>query len=143
MLKEADLKPVDSPHLYFVLSVMRVLLIKKEDSDAWAKVERMMDNWEMFSRDLKLVKGMRKVTEFLRTEAKLAWVEETDVQHCFGVLKTNAMESAGGGGQALYPLASVMSHSCVANLEMIGQVGQTIAFRAKRKIKCEEELTIR
>ena len=53
------------------------------------------------------------------------------------------METVGGGGQALYPLASVMSHSCVANLEMVNQVGQTIAFRAKRKIKCGEELTIR
>ena len=142
-MKEAGLKPGDSPHLYFVLSVMRVLLIKKEDGGAWAKVERMMDNWEMFSRDLKLVKGMRRVTEFLRVEAKLAWVEEDDVRHCFGVLKTNAMETVGGGGQALYPIASVMSHSCVANLEMLSHAGQTIAFRAKRKIKCGEELTIR
>ena len=75
MLREAGLRPVDSPHLYFVLSVMRVLLIKQEDSSAWVKVERMMDNWEMFSRDLKLVKGMSKVAEFLRSEAKLAWVE--------------------------------------------------------------------
>ena len=143
MLKEAGLKPVDSPHLYFVLGVMRLLLVKKEDSVAWGKVERMMDNWEMFSRDLKLVKGMRRVTEFLRTEAKLAWVEEEDVRHCFGVLKTNAMETAGGGGQALYPVASVMSHSCLANMEMLNQAGQTITFRAKRKIKCGEELTIR
>ena len=120
-----------------------MLLIKKEESGAWSKVGRMMDNWEMFSRDLKLVKGMRRVTEFLRVEAKLAWVEEDDVRHCFGILKTNAMETVGGGGQALYPIASVMSHSCVANLEMLGQAGQTIAFRAKRKIKCGEELTIR
>ena len=143
VLKEAGLRPVDSPHIYFVLSVMRVLLIKKEDSVAWSKVERMMDNWEMFSRDLKLVKGMRRVTEFLRTEAKLAWVEEDEVRHCFGVLKTNAMETVGGGAQALYPVASVMSHSCVANLEMLNRAGQTITFRAKRKISCGEELTIR
>jgi len=143
VLKEAGLKPVDSPHLYFVLGVMRLLLVKKEDSVAWGKVERMMDNWEMFSRDLKLVKGMRRVTEFLRTEVKLAWVEEEEVRHCFGVLKTNAMETAGGGGQALYPVASVMSHSCLANMEMLNQAGQTITFRAKRKIKCGEELTIR
>ena len=143
MLKEAGLRPVDSPHIYFVLSVMRVLLIKKEDSSAWAKVERMMDNWEMFSRDLKLVKGMQRVTEFLRAEAKLAWVEEDDVRHCFGVLKTNAMEMEGGGGQALYAIASVMSHSCVANLEVLNKAGQTIAFRAKRKIQSGEELTIR
>ena len=134
---------MDSPHIYFVLSVMRVLLIKKEDSSAWAKVERMMDNWEMFSRDLKLVKGMQRVAEFLRAEAKLAWVEEDDVRHCFGVLKTNAMEMEGGGGQALYPIASVMSHSCVANLEVLNKAGQTIAFRAKRKIQSGEELTIR
>ena len=67
---------MDSPHIYFVLSVMRVLLIKKEDSVAWSKVEKMMDNWEMFSRDLKLVNEMQRVAEFLRAEAKLDWVEE-------------------------------------------------------------------
>ena len=143
MLREAGLRPVDSPHLYFVLSVMRVLLIKQEDSSAWAKVEKMMDNWEMFSRDLKLVKGMSKVVEFLRSEAKLAWVEEEDVRHCFGVLKTNAMGMEGGGGQALYPIASLMSHSCAANMEMLRTAGPTITFRAKRKIKSGEELTIR
>merc|ERR1711972_82611 len=60
VLREAGLRPVDSPHLYFVLSVMRGLLIKQENSSAWAKVEKMMDNWEMFSRDMKLVKGMSK-----------------------------------------------------------------------------------
>ena len=52
-------------------------------------------------------------------------------------------EMEGGGGQALYAIASVMSHSCVANLEVLNKAGQTIAFRAKRKIPSGEELTIR
>lgn len=44
--------------------------------------------------------------------------------------------------QALFPLVCIMSHSCHANLEPVSDPTNKVSFRAKRKIKIGEELTI-
>ena len=145
IFREAGLQPAQETHfIYSLLSVLRVLLLKEDDA-AWSRVSGLMDHWDLFSRDQRLVEGLRKLTAFMQNQLGLAWVLEKDVQHCYGVMKTNAMgfEPRGGEGQALYPLASIMSHSCAANLELVGELGMTVAFRAKRKIVKGEELTIR
>ena len=145
IFREARLQPAQETHfIYSLLSVLRVLLLKEDDA-AWSQVAGLMDHWDLFSRDQRLVEGLRKLTGFMQNQLGLAWVLEKDVQHCYGVMKTNAMgfEPRGGEGQALYPLGSIMSHSCAANLELVGELGMTVAFRAKRKIVKGEELTIR
>ena len=145
VLRKAGVRPQDeATDPYTVLSVLRVLLLQQEEGgEAWRRVQGLESHWEQFDRDPGLVEGMKGMTDFLQHHLGLSWVLEQDVQHCFGVLKTNAMGVSDQGGQALYPLASIMSHSCVSNLDVIGEPGQTVRFRAKRKIEEGEELTIR
>ena len=126
-----------------MLSVLRVLLLKKQEPDDWARVKTMMSNWEEVSRQPRVVVGISKITDFLKTELKLDWVEEEDVQHAWGVLRTNAVEVAGGGGRALFPVAAIMSHSCAPCLEVLGVPGQQVLYRARRRIVRGEELTWR
>ena len=100
-------------------------------------------NWEEFRKDASLVEELNQVTRFLKEKLGLGWVDERSVARAYGVMKTNAMGFKEQGGQALFPIASLMSHNCVSNLEVVGEPGKTVVFRAKRKIKEGEELTIR
>ena len=146
IFQEAELKPGDegSEHLFPIITILRVLLLKTEDNgDKWRQVEKLMDNWEEFKKDASLVEELSKVTNFLKEKMNLDWVDERSVARAYGVMKTNAMALKDEGGQALFPIASLMSHSCVSNLEPLDEPGITIAFRAKRNIKEGEELTIR
>ena len=145
VLREAGLRPQDQDtDPYILLSVLRVLLLQREeDGQAWGLVQGLESHWQEFREEPGLVEGMEGITDFLHHQLGLSWVLEQDVQHCFGVLKTNAMGIADQGGQALYPLAAIMSHSCVSNLEVVGEPGETVRFRAKRRILEGEELTIR
>ena len=82
-------------------------------------------------------------TDFIREKVALDWATSEYVQHSSGVLKTNAICFMDRGGQAFYPIVSLLSHSCVANLELVRDPAASIIFRAKTKIKKREELTIR
>ena len=146
IFQEAKLKPGDegSEHLFPIITILRFLLLKIEDNgDKWRQVEKLMDNWDEFKKDASLVEELSKVTNFLKEKMNLDWVDERSVARAYGVMKTNAMSLKDEGGQALFPIASLMSHSCVSNLEPLDEPGITIAFRAKRNIKEGEELTIR
>merc|ERR1719397_1208689 len=69
----------------------------------------------------------------------LHWVKDCDVQRAVGLLKTNGVGSA--KAVYVYPTVSLMSHSCVANLEVVNPPSRSIAFRVKRPVSVGEELT--
>ena len=95
----------------------------------------MMDQWEERTKEIWVVEGLENMTAFYMAVCGLPWASVETVQHCYGVLKTNSVSLGDGEreGQALYPLASILSHSCRANLEPVRQPGQTISLRAKRR----------
>ena len=66
-----------------------------------------------------------------------------EVEHCWGVLQTNSI-SVGATGRALFPLVSLLSHSCLPCLEpAVSPSAQSgITLRARRAIKAGEELTM-
>ena len=131
--------------LYSVFSILRLLLLRQEPGGgSWEKLGELMDHAE----DLELEPGRKeattRLTRLLHDQFGLNWVTRDDVRHCFGVLKTNAIRLGDEGeAQAVYPNVSLISHSCVSNLELLGDPGETVAFRAKRRIGKGEELTIR
>ena len=84
---------------------------------AWLLILRT-GHWEVFSKDEVLVEGTAKMTDFMQKHLGLSWVSVEDVQHCFGVLKTNSMKIKEGRGQVIFPIASLLSHSCSPNLEV-------------------------
>ena len=93
------------------------------------------------SNDEELAKALRKSNEFLVNVCKFKNITENDVFWAFGVLQTNSIGLANGRG--LYPIASIMSHSCVPTLTLMTKLGEGIAFKSNRIISDQEELTIR
>ena len=129
--------------LYPCITVLRVLLLKVSDPKGWALIQRMMDHWEERKTDPKIVGGIKVMETLFKQRLGLDWIEKEDVEHAYGVLKTNAVDLKDGCGQALFPQSvCIMSHSCFANIEPVKNPTDKIALRAKRKIKKGEELTI-
>ena len=130
--------------LYSCVSIIRVLLLKQNNQQGWALIENMMDHWDERSEDEKVVNAIKVTTHLVRKRLGLSWVTQGDVEHVYGVLKTNAVDIHDGRGQALFPQSvCIMSHSCTANLEPVLDPTENISFRAKRTILQGEELTIR
>ena len=129
--------------LYPCLTVLRVLLLKISDPHGWDLIQKMMDHWEERKRDPKIVGGITVMNNLFTQRLGLDWVTREDVEHAYGVLKTNAVDLKDGGGQALFPRSvCIMSHSCFANMEPVRNPADTIGLRAKRKILKGEELSI-
>jgi len=134
----------DNNHwLYTALAVLRVLLVKKKDPENWVKVEALMDHWEERENDSKVAEAVNMMCQFFQKICKLEWVTLRDVQHSFGVLKTNSVSLISCQGRSLYPLVSILSHSCSANLEPVSNPAKTITLRAKTHILAGEQLTMR
>ena len=91
--------------------------------------------------DLDLERALRKTYEFLVSVCKLEFVTEKSVKWAFGVLQTNSVGLANGRG--LYPIVSIMSHSCVPSLCPMVKPGEAMAFKTNRVISEGEELSIR
>ena len=130
--------------LYSCVSIIRVLLLKLNNSQGWDLIQNMMDHWQERSKDDKVMAAIKVTTKLVIQRLGMSWVTESDVQKVYGVLKTNAVDIKEGRGQALFPQSvCIMSHSCNANLEAASDPTENISFRAKRNILEGEELTIR
>ena len=68
--------------------------------------------------------------------------EDEDIDRAAGLLWTNAFACANGGGQAIFPTFSFMSHSCKSNCAHSVFPNNTLALQAKVKINAGEEFTI-
>ena len=130
--------------LYSCVSIIRVLLLKQNNKQGWTLIEKMMDHWEERSSDQHVISAIKVMTNLVIKHLGMSWITPSDVEHVYGVLKTNAVDINDGRGQALFPNSvCIMSHSCNANLEPVSDPSQNISFRAKRNIAEGEELTIR
>ena len=69
------------------------------------------------------------------------YVSEQDVMWAFGVLQTNSIGLP--TGRALYPIVSVMNHSCAPNMTALTIPGEAIAFKANQDMQTDDEFTIR
>ena len=134
------------PHgLYLVVQVLRVLLVTRE-GEKCDIVDNLMDHWEERRKDKGVEEMLLYVGSFCRDKLGLGWVKDKDVQHAYGVLKTNAVGRVNPGGSRqcyLYPHVSLMSHSCASNMQMVDKPGRKVKFRATRKVVKGEELTWR
>ena len=85
--------------------------------------------------------SLEQTHHFLSAFAKMDYVSQDDVKWAFGVLQTNSIGLP--TGRALYPIVSIMNHSCVPNMTALTIPGEAIAFRANRHMETNEEFTIR
>merc|ERR1712215_460977 len=95
--------------VYSFIPVLRVLLLKNTATKKWEMVKDMMDHWSERSEDTNVEKGVQTMASFFHSYLNIDWITLEDVQHAYGVLKTNAVSFFSGKAQALYPLASIMS----------------------------------
>ena len=81
------------------------------------------------SRDPSVKAGIARLSTFIRDDLGVAGVTDSDVLEAFGVLKTNCVGVAGKNARALYPVASLMNHSCVPNLDPMVQAAGNFGFK--------------
>ena len=151
LYKESNLVPVvrnySQPNsMYAMVAVVRMMLLKRENPQDYKVIEELMDHWEEMAEDKAVCDMVKYIAAFCRKKLGLDWVKNEDVQHAFGVLKTNGVGHTNKNGSKmcfLYPTVSLMSHSCAANLEIVDSPARSVKFVAKRKIKKGEELTWR
>jgi len=80
------------------------------------------------------------VNKFLKSgDASLS---DADIDRAVGLLWVNAFACSNGGGQAIFPTFSFMSHSCAPNCAHSVFPNKTLALQAKVKITAGTEFTI-
>jgi len=68
--------------------------------------------------------------------------DDQEIDRAVGLLWTNSFASNQGGGQAIYPVFSLVSHSCKPNCTQSVFPNKTLALQAKVNIEAGEEFTI-
>ncbi|XP_023320372.1 histone-lysine N-methyltransferase ASHR1 isoform X2 [Eurytemora carolleeae] len=137
-----DIKEFGKPNiLYSVIAILKTLLFKAENPEKYEIIETLMDHWEERRKDLQVGGMVKYIGALIRKRLGLQHVSDAEVEHVFGVLKTNGVGQGAGRACYIYPIVSLMSHACRSNLEIVGTPGTQIQFRAKTHILAGEELT--
>eukprot|EP00092_Neocalanus_flemingeri_P012330 GFUD01013291.1.p1 GENE.GFUD01013291.1~~GFUD01013291.1.p1 ORF type:complete len:467 (+),score=105.34 GFUD01013291.1:105-1505(+) len=131
---------------YQIVAVIRLLSVRETDSQVWAQIDELMDHeeerrqdvgeWKMSQRDVV------DVIKRLKNE-----VDDDLIHRLIGLLSINcvgvSLKKERIQGRALYPLLSLVSHSCVANARYaVNPEDFSVVLRAKRDILEGEEITI-
>ena len=130
------------PHNYYrAIAPLRLLKVKEKVPEVWARLGYLMDHNEDRIKDSELWSTYQTyVNQFLKgCDPDL---KDEDINRAVGLLWTNAFACSNGGGQAIFPTFSLMSHSCVPNCAHSVFPNKTLALQAKHKIKAGEEFTI-
>ena len=115
------------------------LLVNSKSSNAVRLVDHLEDiekteDWGIF----------QAVVSFIRDRCKIDEFSEEEILHALGVLSSNACNMAGFRARALFPVYSLINHSCAANARnIVNSEEGTVEVLAQRKIKKGEEICIR
>ena len=115
------------------------LLVNSKSSNAVRLVDHLEDiekteDWGIF----------QAVVSFIRDRCKIGEFSEEEILHALGVLSSNACNMAGFRARALFPVYSLINHSCAANARnIVNSEEGTVEVLAQRKIKKGEEICIR
>lgn len=129
-----------------VFAALRLLLLKEEQHKVWHQIDQLMDHedtrrnnkqeWSMFQKEVvDIIKKLRPD------------VEEDLVHRLIGIIGINSIsfsfKKSHRRGRALYPVLSLVSHSCVSNARYtVNPEDFSVVLRARRKIEEGEEITI-
>ena len=131
---------------YSIVPLLRMLILKRDQTKLyWATVGKFESHWDIRQKQTEVVNLIKYIGAFIRKRLQLTWVTDQDVQHVFGVFKTNGVGHVSANSRVcfLYPNVSLMSHSCLSNTEIVSSPARSIQFIAKSKISEGEELTWR
>jgi len=121
--------------------MMLKLYSKTENDVPKEEALKLMTHLDKRIEDKELENSLEQTHKFIKILAKMDYVEEKDVKWAFGVLQTNSIGLP--TGRALYPIVSIMNHSCAPNMTALTIPGEAIAFKANRDLETNDEFTIR
>jgi len=131
-------EPHDS---YRCIAPLRLLKVQQKIPEVWERLSYLMDhNEDRIKDDVLWNTYQTSVNKFLKSSDPT--LKDEDINRTVGLLWTNAFACSNGGGQAIFPTFSFMSHSCVPNCTHSVFPNKTLALQAKTKIKAGEEFTI-
>eukprot|EP00096_Caligus_rogercresseyi_P012657 TRINITY_DN5373_c0_g1_i1.p1 TRINITY_DN5373_c0_g1~~TRINITY_DN5373_c0_g1_i1.p1 ORF type:complete len:578 (-),score=111.95 TRINITY_DN5373_c0_g1_i1:77-1810(-) len=138
--------------IYWSITTVRALTLKKTDPERYSIIKRMMDHnpehekagdyWEEYKKH---------VVQFLLDNCPSLGSSAEEILHIIGVLDVNSVKIHGPNtdgdrldmypGHALYPLTSLLSHSCSSNSKTILKVDYSTECRAVVRIPAGQEIT--
>ena len=108
-----------------------------KDEELWNTYQTSVNKYCLVGQSIRL---LIKFFRFLKSSDPS--LKDEDINRAVGLLWTNAFACSNGGGQAVFPTFSFMSHSCAPNCAHSVFPNKTLALQAKTAIKAGEEFTI-
>jgi len=128
--------------IYQSIAPLRLLMKRNTNPKWFRRTQFLMDHRELRELDSDYCQQQKKVCDFLLTTCRLNFTED-DVQWAVGLLKTNTIMFGDIGSRALFPMFSLINHSCISNAKhTIYTHKRRIAVQAQSSIKEGEEITI-
>ncbi|CAB4062320.1 SMYD [Lepeophtheirus salmonis] len=127
---------------YNSIMTLRALWLRENDSERWIMIDKLMDHLEAV--DISSTK--MEVVDFIRDNCKLTQFSEKEILHVLGIIDTNAYIVGENPNkdidiQGVYPITSILNHSCTGNTLCYALEDYTFVCRAVTSIKRGEELT--
>jgi len=128
---------------YNAIMVLRILWLKENRPDTWEQLDMLMDHLEDQKTESK---KKNIIIDFIRIHCKLTQFSQKEILHVIGVLDTNGYIIGENPNkdvdiQGLFPIMSILNHSCTSNTLCYAKDDFTFACRAVMPIKKGEELT--
>ncbi|XP_037800021.1 SET domain-containing protein SmydA-8-like [Penaeus monodon] len=146
---DAEMASAETPvHLYEVVTVLRCLVIASRDSKKWrASTERLNTRYLKAVGSPQYHHNQEYVVNALRDKFLLhqhPGVDASDaaIHTALGLLQINNIptKTRYGEVQAIYPMSSLLSHSCIPNTKMQWENGR-LTVRASDPIKRGDPIT--
>ena len=123
--------------------VIRILWLRDNQPETWKLLDMLMDHLEVQKPESK-----RKnfIVDFIQNHCKLKQFSEDEIRHVIGVLDTNAYIICENPNkdtdiQGLFPIMSILNHSCTSNTICFANDDFTFTCRAVMPIKAGQEIT--
>jgi len=137
-----DFEDKESP-IYQCITPLRLLMKKNTHPKWFRRLIFLMDHKEEREQETNMWNEHQKnVVDFLLKTCNLNFTKE-DIMWAIGVLKTNTILFGEEHSRALFPMFSLINHSCSANAKHTIYIkNRRIAVQAQRDIEAGDEITI-
>ncbi len=130
---------------YKCITPLRLLLNRKQFSERIKLLDTLMDHSENRRKDPVLWNHYQKyVNDMIRNCCLDVTVTDEEIDRAVGLLWTHSFSCSNAGGQAIFPIFSILSHSCSPNASpvVVQDWYGSASLEAKVDIKEGDEITI-
>jgi len=128
--------------IYQSIVPLRLLMRRNTNPKWFRRTQFLMDHRELRELEEGWGETQGKVADFLLKRCRLNFTED-DVMWAIGLLKTNTIMFGEAGGRGLFPMFSLMNHSCSSNAKhTLYTQKKRIAVQAQTAIGEGQEINI-